>query len=261
MSARPAADAASAAADGVRLDGKVALITGAGRGQGAVEARLFAASGARIVITDVREEEGREVAAGLGDAAVFVPHDVTDAASWETAVATAVASFGRLDVLVNNAALWRTAPVDAETQENFELLFRVNLLGPFLGIKAALPALRNAGGGSIVNISSTAGLVGIAQHAAYGSSKFGLRGLSKHVALDLAADGIRVNSVHPGMVDTPMVAGALGEDAGQREHPRVPLRRMGRPDEIAELVRFLASDASSYITGAEFTVDGGLTTG
>ncbi|WP_405783456.1 SDR family NAD(P)-dependent oxidoreductase [Streptomyces sp. NBC_00859] len=251
----------SEAADGVRLDGKVALITGAGRGQGAVEARLFAEAGARIVVTDVREDEGREVAAGLGSAAVFVPHDVSDAASWDRAVATAVRSFGRLDVLVNNAALWRTEPVDTETQENFELLFRVNLLGPFLGIKAAVPALREAGGGSVVNISSTAGLVGIARHAAYGSSKFGLRGLSKHAALDLAPDGIRVNSVHPGMVDTPMVAGALGQDAGQREHPRVPLRRMGRPSEVAELVRFLASDASSYITGAEFTVDGGLTTG
>ncbi|MFF2810898.1 glucose 1-dehydrogenase [Streptomyces sp. NPDC058000] len=247
-------------ADGVSLDGKVAVITGAGRGQGAAEARLFVASGARVVLGDVREEEGRALAAELGDAARFVRHDVTDADGWRTVVDTAATAFGRLDVLVNNAALWRTAPVDQETEENFDRLLRVNLLGPFLGIQAAVPALRSAGGGSIVNISSTAGLRGIPGHSAYGASKFGLRGLTKSAALDLAADRIRVNSVHPGMIDTPMVAGALGPAPGEQEWPRVPLRRIGRPDEVAELVRFLASDASAYITGAEFAVDGGLTT-
>ncbi|MFF4696071.1 glucose 1-dehydrogenase [Streptomyces chattanoogensis] len=247
-------------ADGPRLDGKVAVITGAGRGQGAAEARLFVQAGARVVITDVREEEGRAAAAELGDAAVFVRHDVTDATGWETVTRTAVASFGRLDVLVNNAALWRTAPVDTETEESFALLLRVNLLGPFLGIKAVVPELRTAGGGSIVNISSTAGLKGLPGHAAYGASKFGLRGLTRSAAVDLAGDRIRVNSVHPGVIDTPMVAGALGPGRGERDHPRVPLRRIGRPDEVAELVRYLASDASAYITGAEFAVDGGLTT-
>ncbi|KPC60324.1 glucose 1-dehydrogenase [Streptomyces chattanoogensis] len=247
-------------ADGPRLDGKVAVITGAGRGQGAAEARLFVQAGACVVITDVRAEEGRAVAAELGDAAVFVRHDVTEAAGWETVTRTAVASFGRLDVLVNNAALWRTAPVDTETEESFALLLRVNLLGPFLGIKAVVPELRTAGGGSIVNISSTAGLKGLPGHAAYGASKFGLRGLTRSAAVDLAGDRIRVNSVHPGVIDTPMVAGALGPERGERDHPRVPLRRIGRPDEVAELVRYLASDASAYITGAEFAVDGGLTT-
>ncbi|MFF4953468.1 glucose 1-dehydrogenase [Streptomyces chattanoogensis] len=246
-------------AGGPRLDGKVAVITGAGRGQGAAEARLFVRAGARVVITDVREEEGRAVAAGLGGAAVFVRHDVTDAAGWETVTRTAVSSFGRLDILVNNAALWRTAPVDTETEENFALLLRVNLLGPFLGIKAVVPELRTAGGGSIVNISSTAGLKGLPGHAAYGASKFGLRGLTRSAAVDLAGDRIRVNSVHPGVIDTPMVAGALGPERGERDHPRVPLRRIGRPDEVAELVRYLASDASAYITGAELAVDGGLT--
>ncbi|WP_306333997.1 SDR family NAD(P)-dependent oxidoreductase [Streptomyces sp. KL118A] len=239
------------------LDGRTVLITGAGRGQGAAEARLFAAAGARVVVTDVREEEGREVAGSLGGQGVFVRHDVTDAESWASAVAGALGAFGRLDVLVNNAALWRTASVEDETYENFEALVRVNLLGPFLGIQAVLPALKEAGGGSVVNVSSTAGLVGIPGHAAYGSTKFGLRGLTRSAALDLAKYRVRVNSVHPGAVDTPMISAA---SAG-RDWSHLPLGRMGRPEEVGELVLFLASDASSYVTGAEFTVDGGSTTG
>ncbi|MGW1926428.1 SDR family NAD(P)-dependent oxidoreductase, partial [Streptomyces massasporeus] len=186
------------------LDGKVVIVTGAARGQGAAEARLLVAAGARAVLTDVREEEGRSVAADLGRAAVFVRHDVTSADGWRTVTDTAVATYGGIDGLVNNAALWRTAPVESETYENFELLLRVNLLGPFLGIQAVLPALREAGGGSIVNVSSTAGRVGVPGHAAYGAGKFGLRGLSRSAARDLAPYGVRVNSVHPGAVDTPM---------------------------------------------------------
>ncbi|MFJ3583883.1 glucose 1-dehydrogenase [Streptomyces sp. NPDC090127] len=238
------------------LTGKVVLITGAARGQGAAEARLLVAAGARVVCTDVREEEGRAVAAELGDACRFVRHDVTSAREWRTAVSAALTPYGRLDALVNNAALWRTAPVESETYENFELLLRVNLLGPFLGIQAVVPALREAGGGSIVNVSSTAGLVGIPGHAAYGASKFGLRGLTRSSALDLARYGIRVNSVHPGAVDTPMTAAVADKDWSH-----VPLGRMGRPEEVGGLIAFLVSDASSYMTGAEFTVDGGLTTG
>ncbi|WP_338695525.1 glucose 1-dehydrogenase [Streptomyces sp. Q6] len=241
---------------GVSLDGKVVLITGAGRGQGAAEARLFAAAGARVVIGDVREEEGREVAKSLDGQGRFTRHDVTSAESWGGAVRTALDAFGRLDALVNNAAVWRTAPVEEETYENFEALLRVNLLGPFLGIQAVLPALKEAGGGSIVNVSSTAGLVGIKGHAAYGSSKFGLRGLTRSAALDLAPHRIRVNSVHPGAIDTPMVA-----EVGRTDWSHLPLGRMGRPEEVGELVVFLASDAASYITGAEFAVDGGSTTG
>ncbi|MFC9972842.1 glucose 1-dehydrogenase [Spirillospora sp. NPDC127200] len=240
------------------LDGKVAIVTGAARGQGAVEARLLAEAGARVVVADVLEE-GREVAAEIGGAARFVHHDVTDAASWADAVAVATGAFGRLDVLVNNAGIWRTAPVDQETEERFELILRVNLIGPFLGIKAAVPAMRAAGGGSVVNISSTAGLRGIPGHSAYGASKFGLRGLTRSAALDLAPDGIRVNSVHPGAIDTPMVA-AAGFERGEGNYDRVPLGRVGVPEDVAGLVLFLASDASSYITGTEFAVDGGLTT-
>ncbi|WP_109782302.1 SDR family NAD(P)-dependent oxidoreductase [Streptomyces sp. CG 926] len=240
----------------MQLDDKVVVITGAGRGQGAAEARLCAAAGARVLVTDVREDEGRAVAAELGDQGLYVRHDVADPASWATVVKEAVRAFGTVSALVNNAALWRTAHVERQRLEDFEALLRVNLLGPFLGIQAVAPVLRAAGGGSIVNISSTAGLVGIPGHAAYGSTKFGLRGLTRSAALDLARDRIRVNSVHPGAIDTPMVAEAV---AG-RDWSHVPLGRMGRPEEVGELVLFLCSDASSYVTGGEFTVDGGMTT-
>ncbi|PJN13008.1 3-alpha-hydroxysteroid dehydrogenase [Streptomyces sp. CB01635] len=238
------------------MDGKVVVITGAGRGQGAAEAALAAAAGARVVVTDVREEEGAEVAESLGGQGLFVRHDVSDPDSWGEVVDATLGAFGRIDALVNNAALWRTAPVERETLENFEQLIRVNLLGPFLGIQAVVPAMKEAGGGSVVNVSSTAGLIGIPGHAAYGSTKFGLRGLTRSSALDLAGYGIRVNSVHPGAIDTPMIAGVSGKDWSH-----LPLGRMGRPEEVGELVLFLASDASSYITGTEFTVDGGSTAG
>ncbi|MER5415276.1 SDR family NAD(P)-dependent oxidoreductase [Streptomyces virginiae] len=241
---------------GKQLDDKVVVITGAGRGQGATEARLCAAAGARVVVTDVREDEGRAVAAELGDRGLYVRHDVADPESWATVVKETVRAFGTVSALVNNAALWRTAHVEQQRLEDFEALLRVNLLGPFLGIQAVAPVLRAAGGGSIVNISSTAGLVGIPGHAAYGSTKFALRGLTRSAALDLARDRIRVNSVHPGAIDTPMVAEAV---AG-RDWSHVPLGRMGRPEEVGELVLFLCSDASSYVTGSEFTVDGGMTT-
>ncbi|MFF4105451.1 glucose 1-dehydrogenase [Streptomyces sp. NPDC001903] len=238
----------------VSLDGKVVVITGAGRGQGAAGARLCAEAGARVVVTDVREEEGRAIASALGDQGLYVRHDVAEADGWAEVVREAVRAFGTISALVNNAALWRTAHVERQRPEEFEALLRVNLLGPFLGIQAVAPVLRAAGGGSIVNISSTAGLVGIPGHAAYGSTKFGLRGLTRSAALDLAGDRIRVNSVHPGAIDTPMVAEVAGQDWSH-----VPLGRMGRPEEVGELVLFLCSDASSYVTGTEFAVDGGMT--
>ncbi|KPI21972.1 3-alpha-(or 20-beta)-hydroxysteroid dehydrogenase [Actinobacteria bacterium OV450] len=238
----------------ISLDGKVVVITGAGRGQGAAGARLCAEAGARVVVTDVREEEGRAVASALGDQGLYVRHDVAEADGWSEVVREAVRAFGTVSALVNNAAVWRTAYVELQPPEEFEFLVRVNLLGPFLGIRAVAPVMRAAGGGSVVNVSSAAGLVGIPGHAAYGSTKFGLRGLTRSAALDLAGDRIRVNSVHPGAIDTPMVSAVAGQDWSH-----VPLGRMGRPEEVGELVLFLCSDASSYVTGTEFAVDGGMT--
>ncbi|MFE0337258.1 glucose 1-dehydrogenase [Streptomyces sp. NPDC058955] len=240
----------------VDLTGKVALITGAARGMGEAEARLFTSLGARVVLTDVREVEGKATAASLGPAARFVRHDVTDERSWTAAVAAALDAFGRLDVLVNNAAVYSTSPIVDEDPARLDTLLRVNLVGPFLGIRAAAPALRESGGGSIVNISSQAGLQGIWGHGAYGAAKWGLRGLTKTAALELGPDGIRVNSVHPGAIATAMTA-----HLGTSHHPGAPLGRVGRPEEVARLVAFLASDDSSYLSGAELAVDGGASAG
>ncbi|MGW2953581.1 SDR family NAD(P)-dependent oxidoreductase [Streptomyces eurythermus] len=247
------------------LTGRVVLVTGAARGQGARHARTLAAAGASVVLTDVdepggeREAEAIRRALGRTDAAFFLRHDVSRAEDWSRVVAHAREHLGRVDALVNNAALWSTAPVEEQSEDRFRTLFEVNLLGPFLGIQAVLPALRAVGGGSVVNISSTAALKGIAGHSAYGATKFGLRGLTKSAALDVAAEGIRVNSVHPGVIDTPMIAAVTGDgDATRERWPLVPARRIGTPDDVTGLVLFLVSDASAYVTGAEFAVDGGL---
>jgi 3alpha(or 20beta)-hydroxysteroid dehydrogenase len=208
----------------------------------------------------VLTDEGSAVAKDIGDAARFVRLDVTSPEDWAAAVGTAVREFGRLDVLVNNAGIWRTAPIDEQDLDGFRQILDINLIGPFLGIQAVIPSMRAAGGGSIVNISSTAGLRGIRNHSAYAASKYGLRGLSNVAALDLGKDGIRVNSVHPGVIDTPMIA-STGTRRGDGKAPFVPLARAGVPEEVADLVLFLASDASAYISGAELAIDGGLSTG
>ncbi|MFF9424782.1 glucose 1-dehydrogenase [Streptomyces sp. NPDC014746] len=240
----------------VDLTGKVALVTGAARGMGEAEARLFAALGAKVVLTDVLAAEGEATAASLGAAARFVRHDVTDEESWAAAVDTALDAFGRLDVLVNNAAVYSTALITEEDPARLETILRVNLVGPFLGIRAVAPAMRAAGGGSVVNISSQAGLQGIWGHGAYGAAKWGLRGLTRTAALELGGDGIRVNSVHPGAIATAMTA-----HLGTKDHPAAPLGRVGEPEEVARLVAFLASDESSYLSGAELAVDGGASAG
>ncbi|BBH67483.1 dehydrogenase [Actinoplanes sp. OR16] len=245
-----------------RLDGKVALITGGARGMGKAHARHFTAEGARVVIGDVLEEKGRRVADEVGG--VFVRHDVTSADDWKDAVAAASQHFGHIDVLVNNAGILRHAPVAEMTEEDFRAVLDVNLVGTWLGIRAVVPAMREAGGGSIVNISSIEGFAGAAGLSAYSASKFGVRGLTRSAAQELGALGIRVNSVHPGGVMTSMAMAAaqtMTAVDGSGFLKQLPIARFAEPVEISRLVAFLASDDASYTTGAEFLADGGLLSG
>ncbi|MEV5833206.1 glucose 1-dehydrogenase [Nocardia sp. NPDC052112] len=243
----------------IDLTGKVALITGAARGQGEQEARLFAAAGAHVVLTDVLESEGEAVAESIGASARFVRHDVASATDWAAAVETAITEFGGVDVLVNNAAIYTAKPLVETSAAELERILRINLIGSFLGIQAVVDPMR-AAGGSIVNISSQAGLQGLMGHSAYGASKWALRGLTKTAALELGPLGIRVNSVHPGPIATPMI-GHLGLSTGPGSFPALPLGRVGLPVEVADLVAFLASDVATFITGAELAIDGGLSAG
>lgn len=245
----------------MRLKDKVAIITGASRGIGEASARLFVAEGARVVIADIRVESGEALARELGEGALFVALDVTDAAQWEAAVAATVDRFGGLDVLVNNAGIYATSPIVETSVEMFERIFRVNQLGPFLGMRTAIPAMQKRGGGSIVNVSSTSGLKGNQYSIAYGGTKWAVRGMSKVAAVELGEFGIRVNSVHPGLIDTPMNQEQMGSERITKGGEATPLRRHGRPEEIAEMIAFLASDAGSYCSGGEYAVDGAMTAG
>ena len=241
-----------------RVDGKVAIISGGARGQGAAEARLFAAEGAKVVLGDVLDEEGQAVAAEIGDAALYVHLDVTDEAQWEAAVKATEEAFGPVSVLINNAGILHFQALHKTTLEDFERVMRVNVTGVFLGMKAVTASMVEAGGGAIVNVSSTAGLQGLPYLGAYVASKWAVRGLSKTAAIDLGHKGIRVNSVHPGGIDTPMVAGT---NADAPFYQRLPVARMGSAAEVAAAVLFLASDEASYIAGAELAIDGGATSG
>jgi 3alpha(or 20beta)-hydroxysteroid dehydrogenase len=242
--------------DAFNLEGRVAVITGAARGQGAADARLLAAAGCAIVATDVLEEEGQSLCSEMGDRAVFVRHDVTEEAGWRRVVDIAVATFGRLDVLVNNAGVHRSRPLLDEDVDAFKRILEVNLVGAFLGIRAVAEPMRQGGKGSIVNVSSVAGIRGLAGHSSYGASKWGLRGLSQTAAVELGPFGIRVNSIIPGAIDTAMMTSLTDSTADRFAH--LPLGRHGEADEIAPVVLFLSSDASSYLTGAEIVVDGGM---
>jgi 3alpha(or 20beta)-hydroxysteroid dehydrogenase len=239
------------------LDGMVAIVTGAARGQGAAEARLLAANGAAVVLTDVLAEAGQAVAADIGDAARFVAHDVASADGWQEVVATATGAFGRVDVLVNNAAISRPLKLVDTEPEVFDEIYRVNQLGVFLGMRAVVEPMRAVGRGSIINISSVAGLRGTSTLFAYTATKWAVRGMTRSAALELARYHIRVNAIFPGVIDTPMNDGnpaAMNEVLVRS----TPMRRMGEPDEIAQAVLFLASPSSSFATGAELAIDGGM---
>jgi 3alpha(or 20beta)-hydroxysteroid dehydrogenase len=240
-----------------RLAGKIILISGGARGQGAAEARLFVAEGAKVVIGDVLEAQGEQLASELGEAAVFVRQDVTQEDDWERAVNAAI-GLGGLHGLVNNAGIYQPKTLMETETALFERHMRVNQLGCFLGMKAVVPPMERSGGGSIVNISSVAGLRGSPGAIAYSATKWALRGMTKAAAIDLAPRKIRVNSVHPGPIDTEMLSVQTPEQS-QRRLQAVPLKRRGTAEEVASLVLFLLSEESGYITGAEVAIDGGAT--
>ena len=247
----------------MRLKGKVALISGSARGMGATEARLFACEGAKVVVGDVRDQDGRQVAAQIaetGGEAMFVRLDVTREEDWRRAVRETVQRFGKLNVLVNNAGIYSNVPIEHAPVEEWDQIMAVNARGVFLGTKHVIPAMREAGGGAIVNISSTVGIVGSQSGSAYGPSKGAVRLLTKYTALQHAKDQIRANSVHPGPTDTEMIAHMLSEPGARaRTVESMPLGRLGTAEDIAYGALFLASDESSFMTGSELVMDGGVT--
>ena len=238
-----------------RVNEKVALISGGARGMGASHARLLVAEGAKVVIADLLDEEGEALSKELGDSAHYVHLDVTNYSEWEAAVAAAVDTFGGLDILINNAGIANFGPIESYSLEDWDTIIRINLTGVFFGTKAVIEPLKKSGKGSIINISSTAGLQGYEALPGYTAAKFGVRGLTKSTALDLGQYNIRVNSVHPGVIRTPMT-----EDIPSPQN-HVALHRVGEPIELSNLILFLASDESSFSTGAEFVADGGETAG
>lgn len=235
---------------------KVVIITGAASGQGAAEARLFARAGAKVVLTDINEA-GSTVAASIGTEAMFVRHDVGDKSSWAEVIARTLDRFGRLNVLVNNAGVFKPFTFLDTSDEIWHLHYRVNQLGVFLGMKAAVEAMRKAGGGSIINIASLAAMTIFPGSFAYGSSKWAVRGMTAFAATELAPLGIRVNGIYPGLIDTPMIAANGPERLAQIERT-LPMKRRGAPEEVAAVVLFLASDEASYVSGAEIKVTGAV---
>jgi 3alpha(or 20beta)-hydroxysteroid dehydrogenase len=242
-----------------RLDGKVAIISGGARGQGESEARLFAAEGAAVLIGDILEHEGRAVADALQGAAAFERLDVRSEADWESVVAAAVERWGRVDVLVNNAGIFRMAGLTQTPVDLWHQVMEVNATGVYLGMKAVAHQMMGQRSGSIVNISSIAGLRGAGMAFAYGASKWAVRGMTKSAAQELAGYSVRVNSIHPGIIDTAMLHEFDSTGIRRAVRERIPLGAEASPDEVARLALFLASDESRYSTGSEFVIDGGMT--
>lgn len=243
------------------LDGKVAIITGGAAGQGAAAARRFVEEGARVIIADIADEQGKALAAELGEAVYYRRLDVSSEEDWTAVVDEVVQNLGGVDVLVNNAGILFFSALADTTLAQYERVIRINQIGTFLGMRSVVKPMIAGGGGSIINTSSIEGLAAVPMLTAYSSSKFAIRGMTKVAAMELGPQGIRVNSVHPGMIDTNMVSNAAGgvEVDLTPAARKVALRRMGQPEEIANLLVFLGSDKSSYCTGAEFIADGGAT--
>jgi 3alpha(or 20beta)-hydroxysteroid dehydrogenase len=245
-----------------RLDGKVALITGAARGQGESHARRFVEEGAKVVLADVLDDLGEVAAKELGDSALYVHLDVTDEDQWAAAVARTTSAFGGLDVLVNNAGILSVSALEQTSLADYRRVVDINQVGCFLGMRSVAGVMREGGGGSIINTSSIAGLQGVPGVISYVASKYAIRGMTKAAALELGHSGIRVNSVHPGTIDTPMINGGEFADVDQDGlYSGLPIPRIGVPIDISHLMVYLASEESSYCTGGEFVVDGGMTAG
>jgi len=245
-----------------RLGGKVAIITGAAQGMGAAHARRFVAEGANVVFTDLNADAGKALEAELGEAALFVHQDVSQEADWRNVISQTEARFGPVSTLVNNAGILGPGKLAAELDEaDFLKVIAINQTAIFLGIKHAIPSMLKAGGGSIVNVSSISGIVAIygTPNVAYAASKFAVRGITKQVAIEYGKQGIRANSVHPGYIRTPMMTAALDEEQIKIASGSVPIGRVGEVDDVSNLVVFLASDESGFVTGAEHIIDGGLT--
>lgn len=245
-----------------RLEGKVAIVTGAAQGMGAEHARQFVAQGAKVVITDLNEDVGAQLAADLGDSAVFVRHDVGSEDDWRNVVAVARERFGPVTVLVNNAGILGPGVKAADLSvQDFEKVCQINQTAVFLGTKHVIPQMIEAGGGSIVNVSSISGIVAIygTPNVAYAASKFAVRGITKQVAIEYGEHNIRANSVHPGYIRTPMMTAALDEEQIKIASGSVPIKRVGEVQDVSNLVLFLASDEACFITGSEYIIDGGLT--
>lgn len=242
-----------------RLDGKVAIITGGARGMGASHARKFLEEGAKVMITDILDKEGEALANELGGNIKFMKHDVKKGSEWEKVVTETESAFGPVSILVNNAGIALIKPMDEITEEDYRKVIDINQVSVFLGMKHVHKSMSKAKNGSIINISSVSGLRGSNGTIAYDASKFAVRGMTKSAAIELGAEGIRVNSIHPGIIETPMIMQEDAKDAVRELAKEIPLKRTAQPEEVSNLVVFLASDESSYSTGSEFVIDGGMT--